>query len=300
MSARLLRLRKALTRFSLVWLIRLIRLFACIVPYRLGVWGGGVFGSLAYYALPRERKRTIDHLTKVFGDKGSLWIAGTARRCFKHLGKSLLEVMLMTPRRAAELIDFVGENNTKDALGRGRGVIVVTGHIGNWELIPHAAAARNYPMSVIAAPLEPERMNDMIVGLRARLGVRTILRSRPGSTKELIRVFKENRLLGLLIDQDTDVDGVFVDFMGFPAWTPTAAASMALKFDAPVLFATIRRMKNNRHTATIEGPLDLVRSGNAEQDILTNTAMFTKKLEDRIRECPEQWVWMHRRWRRKP
>jgi Kdo2-lipid IVA lauroyltransferase/acyltransferase len=300
MRARLLRLRKALTRYSLIWLLRFIRLFACSIPYTAGVWAGGVLGSFAYYALLRERKRTINHLTRVFGNKSSQWIARTARNCFKHLGKSLLEVMLMTPRRAAEIVDFAGENCIKDALSRGRGVIVVTGHIGNWELMGHAAAARNYPMSVIAAPLEPEQINDMIVGLRARLGVRTILRSRPGAAKELIRVFKENRLLGLLIDQDTDVDGAFVDFMGFPAWTPTAAASMAVKFDAPVLFATIMRRGNNRHVATVEGPLELVKSGNAEQDVLINTAMFTKKLETCIRACPEQWVWMHRRWRRQP
>jgi KDO2-lipid IV(A) lauroyltransferase len=116
----------------------------------------------------------------------------------------------------------------------------------------------------------------------------------------LIRVFKENRILGILIDQDTDVESVFVDFMGRPAWTPTAAASMAIKFGAPVLFGSIRRGEDNRHTVIVEGPLELTRTGDDEKDIIANTAMLTKKIEARILENPEQWVWMHRRWRRQP
>ncbi len=163
----------------------------------------------------------------------------------------------------------------------------------------HVVAAMN-SLSVIAAPIEPEQVNDMIVGLRARMGVRTILRGRPGASRELIRIFKENRVLGILIDQDTDVESAFVDFMGRPAWTPTGADSMAIKFGAPVIFGTIERGSDNRHTITIEGPLELVRTGNDEKDIVSNTAMFTKKIEDRIAQNPEQWVWMHRRWRRQP
>jgi KDO2-lipid IV(A) lauroyltransferase len=163
----------------------------------------------------------------------------------------------------------------------------------------HAVSSR-YPLSVVAAPLEPEPVNDMIVGLRARMGVRTILRGRPGASRELIRVFKENRILGILIDQDTDVESAFVDFMGRPAWTPTAAASMALKFGAPVVYGYIHRNRDNRHTVTIEGPLDMVRTGDLEKDIVLNTAMLTKKIEASIRRDPEQWVWMHRRWRRQP
>jgi KDO2-lipid IV(A) lauroyltransferase len=140
----------------------------------------------------------------------------------------------------------------------------------------------------------------MIVDLRARMGVRTILRNRPGAAKELIKVFKENRVLGILIDQDTDVESAFVDFMGKPAWTPTAAASMAIKFGAPVVFGYVHRGSYNRHTVTIEGPLDLINTGNREKDIIANTAMLTNKIENAIRKNPEQWVWMHRRWRRQP
>jgi KDO2-lipid IV(A) lauroyltransferase len=132
------------------------------------------------------------------------------------------------------------------------------------------------------------------------MGVRTILRGKPGASRELIRIFKENRILGILIDQDTDVESTFVKFMGRPAWTPTAAASMAIKFGAPVIFGYIQRGSDNRHTVTIEGPLDLIRTGDEEKDVVANTAMLTNKIEDCIMRNPEQWVWMHRRWRRQP
>jgi KDO2-lipid IV(A) lauroyltransferase len=269
------------------------------MPYRAGVWAGGRLGFIAYFLLPRERKRAITHLTIAFPEKDSSWVRHTARSCFIHLGKSVLEVMLMTPRRLDQVIEFRGEETLRTAIGIGKGVIYVTGHIGNWEIMGHDVAAR-YNLSVIAAPIEPEQVNDMIVGLRAGMGVRTILRSRPGASRELVRVFKENRIMGILIDQDTDVESTFVDFMARPAWTPTAAASMALKFGAPVVFGYIQRNKDNRHTIIVEGPLELVNSGDREKDIIANTAMLTKKIEGAIRRNPEQWVWMHRRWRRQP
>jgi KDO2-lipid IV(A) lauroyltransferase len=292
--------RKWLDRTALIGVTSVIKLFSRIVPYRLGVWSGGVFGTTAYYLLARERNRAIEHLSSVFGEKDGHWIRRTARQCFAHLGKSALEVMLLSPRCLAELVDIDGEEKLKTALSHGKGVVFVTGHIGNWEVMAAAVAARRYSVSVIAAPIIPEQVNDTIINLRAGLKVRTIVRGRPGAAKELIRVFKELRLLGILRDQDTDVEGAFVDFMGRPAWTPTAAASMAIKFNAPVIFGYTRRGKGNRHAVFIEGPIDLVRTDNAEQDIITNTAMLTKRIEACVRNTPEQWVWMHRRWRKQP
>ena len=299
MSDWLNRTRKRVNRLSLTGTARFIKFLSRIIPYGPGVRAGAAIGFGAYYLLSRERKRAITHLTQVFPDKSRSWIRRTARRCFVHLGKSLLEIMLISPSHLDRIIEFRGEEQLRAAVDRGKGVIFVTGHIGNWEIMGHAVAAR-YNLSVVATPIEPESVNDMIVGLRADMGVRTILRGRPGASRELIKVFRENRILGILIDQDTDVESAFVDFMGRPARTPTAAASMALKFDAPVLFGYIRRNSNKRHTIMIEGPLKLVRTGDDEKDIVTNTAMLTEKMEEAIRIEPEQWVWMHRRWRRQP
>jgi KDO2-lipid IV(A) lauroyltransferase len=289
--------RKKLSKLSLVWLTRLILLLSKPLPYFFGVRMGGLLGLAGYYVLPRERKRALTHLALAYNDKDAAWIRRTARHCFMHLGKSMLEVMLITPRRLSQVAVLKGREKLEKALALGKGVIYFTGHIGNWEL-SGGVLASNFPLSVVAAPLEPEPLNDLILKLRGDAGIRIILRGRPGASRELIRIFKENRILGLLIDQDTDVDGAFVDFMGRPAWTPTAAASMALKFDAPVVFGYAERDARNRHTVTIEGPFELIRTGDDEKDIIANTALFTKKIEECIRRNPEQWVWMHRRWRR--
>jgi len=294
-----LQARKRLTRFFLIWLTRCLRGFSSIVPYRAGVCMGGALGFISYYLLRRERKRALTHLAIAFGEKGPSWIRRTARRSFVHLGKALFEVMLMDPGRLARTVEVRGMENLRKAFDQGKGVIFVTGHIGNWELMGHTVAAV-HPLSVIAAPIEPEQVNDMIVDLRAGMGVRTLLRTRPGTAKELIRIFRENRVLGILIDQDTEVESAFVEFMGKPAWTPTAAASMAIKFGAPVIFGYDRRTADNRHRVTIEGPLELIRTGDVEKDVITNTAMLTRKIEDAVRNNPDQWVWMHRRWRRQP
>ncbi len=299
MNRRLLTWRKTLGRISLLWSVRSVRLISRLLPYGFGIRAGAALGFLCYYFLPRERKRTLAHLTSVFADRGSAWIRRTARGSFMHLGKSLLEIMLMTPERLDTIADFPGQDNLRTALAAGKGVVYVTGHIGNWELCG-GVIARRFPLSVVAAPIEPAPLNEMLVRLREQTGMKIILRGKPGASRQLIRIFKENRILGLLIDQDTDVEGAFVDFMGRPAWTPTAAASMALKFGAPVVFGYTRRGKDNRHTVIVEGPLKLVRTGDLEQDIVANTALFNRKIEDCIMREPEQWVWMHRRWRRQP
>ena len=293
------RLRKRLSRLFLVTFTRTLSLAVRLLPYRAAVAAGSLLGSLIYDLLPRERKRTLSHLAIAYPERDRQWLTRTARGTFRHLGKALLEVVAISKRGLRDQVRFQGFDNLTRAMAQGKGVVYFTGHIGNWELMA-GAVAQTYPVSVVAAPIEPKPVNDMIVSLRASLGVRTILRGQPGAAKELIRIFRENRILGILIDQDTDVEGAFVDFMGRPAWTPTAAAQMAIKFEAPVVFGYIQRQADGRHVTFLDGPLQLVRTGNDEADIKANTALFTKMIEDVVRRNPEQWVWMHRRWRRQP
>jgi KDO2-lipid IV(A) lauroyltransferase len=293
------RSRREKKRPSLVYLVRCIALIARLLPYRVSVLIGGALGRIAYVLLPSERKRACENLEAVFPGRDAAWVRRTARRTFVHLGKALLESVAIRPGIIPDVVTVRGIDTVRSALDEGRGAVYVTGHIGNWELMA-GAVSQTFPLSVIAAPLKPEPMNDMIVALREGLGIRTIIRGRPGAAKELIRVFRENRVLGILIDQDTDVEGAFVDFLGRKAWTPTAAAQMAIRFHAPVLFGYIHREQDGRHTVTIEGPIEMTRTGSEHEDIAANTALLTKKIEDAILRDPVQWVWMHRRWRRQP
>ena len=121
MSEWALKTRKWITRLALIWLTRLIRLFSLVVPYWPGVRAGGVLGFVAYYLLPRERNRAIAHLTLAFPEKDRTWIRHTAIRCFTHLGKGLLEIMLVTPRRIDQIVEFQGDEALHNAVGMGEG-----------------------------------------------------------------------------------------------------------------------------------------------------------------------------------
>jgi KDO2-lipid IV(A) lauroyltransferase len=137
-----------------------------------------------------------------------------------------------------------------------------------------------------------------MIRLRAAHGIETLVRNRPGYLKRLIVMLRRGGVVGLLIDQDTKTDGVFVPFFHREAYTPTGAASLALRTGASVVVGFIVREGRDRHRIVIQGPLTLPRSGDADRDVRDQTARFTKMIEDQVRRTPEQWIWMHRRWRR--
>lgn len=290
--------RRVKKRTSLVWLTRFLFLVARLLPYRVAAGIGGVLGRFACFLLARERERAAAGLALAFPERDPMWVRSAVRQTFLHLGRSLMEAISLRPTLLSSVVTINGIDRIRGALEQGRGLVYVAGHIGNWELMA-GAIGQAFPLSVIAAPLKPEPMNDLIVALRTKFGVKTIIRGRPGAAKELIRVFRENRVLGILIDQDTDVEGAYVDFFGKKAWTPTAAAQMAIRFNAPVVFGYIHREGDGRHEVTIEGPIEIIRTGDEDDDIAVNTALFTRRIEQAIRRDPVQWVWMHRRWRRK-
>lgn len=286
--------------FIIMVLVRILNLAVKLVPFRAGLKLGASIGTLAFLILRKERRRALDHLRIAFPDRDDAWLGRTARASFTNLGISLVEMLKITPERAEGMVDAPGmSEKVGPVLATGRGAVWVTCHLGNWELFAHYVAKR-YSLTVVAAPIEPPSVNRFVVERRAARGVTTIVRGSPGAARELIRVFRENRLLGILMDQDTRVEGAFVDFFGKPAWTPTAAAQMALKFDVPVLFGYMLRGADGRHTVTVEGPMRMPRTGDHQADVVAGTALLTRMIEDAVRCHPEQWVWMHRRWKRKP
>ena len=172
---------------------------------------------------------------RYFGKRTGAWIRRTARRSFIHLGKSMLEVMLMTPAKLAQIARLQGADNLAKALAMGKGVIYVTGHVGNWELCGGVIASR-FPLSVVAAPIEPEAAERSRPQLRNRLGHQDHPSGKTGRIQGT-----DTHIQGKPHSRTSDRSGYrcgrsFVDFMGRPAWTPTAAASMAIKFGAPVVF----------------------------------------------------------------
>lgn len=220
-----------------------------------------------------------------------------ARRSFVHLGMLLGECLQLRHAAADALARHValeGWEHIEAARAQRRPIIIVTGHCGNWELLAAAMNARGLGMLVVAREIDEPGLQTMLLDLRARFGTRTIVRGTPGAARALLGALRGAGALGMLIDQDTKVEGVFVDFFGRPAWTPVGAAELALRFDAAVLPTFIARRADGSHQAVIHPELSL------PPDPTAATARMTAAIEAQIRSHPEQWVWLHRRWRRRP
>src|SRR5579884_1076526 len=274
------------------------------LPWKWGIRLGGFIGTLLYYLLRRERARSLESLRIAFGsDKPERELQQILKKSFQNLGKGLIEILKLenlNQDQIDSLITIEGEEYLDEAENEGNGTILITGHIGNWELMAAALSLRGYPLHVIAAPLYDPRIDEWIVRLRSRFQVETISRGSPSSSKKILGVLRKKEILGLLIDQDTKVNGVFVNFFNKKAYTPSGAAELALRSGAATMMCFITRLPNDHHRITIEKPMALVQSEEHAKDVEINTARFTSRIEEHIKQYPDQWVWMHRRWKTKP
>lgn len=274
------------------------------LPVRSGVRLGAGVGTAAYYILWPDRRRALKHLAIAFAaEKTEAERRRIARASFAHLGMCFIEFANFgrMKDRLGSYVELSDRAVIDACLARGKGLIWVTGHLGNWEILAsYMGCQEHFKVNAVSRSAYDRRMQDLLVRLRAENGVRSIERGDPRATRELIGVFRRNEVLAMLIDQDTRVQGVFVDFFGRPAWTPVAAAALAYKMDASVLVGFIERLAGFRHRITVSKPIDLPRTGDPQEDLRLATAEFTRRIEAQIRRVPEQWVWMHRRWKRKP
>jgi KDO2-lipid IV(A) lauroyltransferase len=259
-------------------------------------WGRAL-GRLGWALARRDRRRTLDHLAIAFPDADPGQRRRLARASFQHFGCMLAEALWVANRGPEEILSrvrFEGWAEIDRARAAGRPLLIVTGHCGNWELLAAALNVRGLGMAVVARELDDPGLNARLLGLRERFGTRTILRGTPGAARQLLRTLRAGGALGMLIDQDTKVEGVWVDFFGRPAYTPVGAADMAIRLGATVLPTFIERQADGSHRAHVEPPLVI------PADPVAATAAMTATIEAQIRRVPEQWVWLHRRWRRQP
>ena len=159
-------------------------------------------------------------------------------------------------------------------------------------------AAQGYPFRVVAREIYDERLNRLLLGFRREAAVRVILRDSPAAARQMLKALKNGEVIGMLIDQDTQVKGVMADFFGRKANTPAGAAILARRRSIPVLAGFIHRVSDRSHRIVIHPPIEITETDDVDRDIVANTERFNRVLEQEIREDPEGWVWMHRRWMR--
>ncbi len=208
------------------------------------------------------------------------------------------------PRYSKNNIDQVlvldGHENFLEGYNRKKGVLYLTGHIGAWELSSFAHALYGYPLHYMARPLDNRALDEMVNRYRGLSGNKPIFKNE--SARVILRVLKEAGTVGVLADQNTmPEEGIFVDFFGTPACTTTGMARVALHTDAAVVPGyAVWDNEIMKYRLRFEPPVELVRTGNAERDIAENTQRFAKVIEGIVRRYPEQWVWIHARWKNRP
>lgn len=200
----------------------------------------------------------------------------------------------------SEAVIYDGLENLTNASSQGRGVLLLTGHFGAWELCAFAHGVYGYPLDFLVRPLDNPLLDRLINGYRELSGNRAIDKNR--SVRAVLESLKRGRDVGLLIDVNTLADqGVFCDFFGVPACSTTGLAVFALRTDAPVVPGfLIWNERIRKHVLKFEPEIPLTRTGDFKEEVLINTAHFTKVIEDYARRYPHQWLWIHRRWRTRP
>lgn len=259
-------------------------------------------GRVGYHLAGSPRKRALKHLTMVYGaEKSPAEIRRLARRVFVHFASAAADVLrlpVIIDQGINRLVTASGMEHLDRAFATGNGVLMITCHFGNWEILGAWLAHNGYRMSGVGTSLFDPRLDSILVETRNNAGYTNIARGK--GTREIIRTLKKGEAVGMLIDQDTKAEGVFVNFFGRPAHTPSGPAVLARRLGLPIvpIFAYLK----DDFTYQVEcgPPIELVKSDDEAADIVANIQKCSDTYEAMIRRFPEQWVWMHKRWKSRP
>ncbi len=283
-------------------LIRGVLLLLQPLPLGVARGLGARLGALAYHLAGGERRKALKSLSVAFPEKSDAEREAVAREAFRHLAAAALEVACTGALDEAleRLVAWSDADRQvlETALARGKGVVFVSGHVGNWELLARRVARAGYPSQSIAKETTDPRLTELVGQFRARGGVRSIWRGQEGAARAMLRALRGGEILGILIDQDTKVQSLFVPFFGQLAATPRAAADLALRTGASVVTGFCHRDGEGYRLTMEEVPVP--RDADREAAALALTAALSTRIEDAIRRAPEQWVWMHQRWKTRP
>jgi KDO2-lipid IV(A) lauroyltransferase len=273
------------------------------LPRPLARFIGVSLGQLIYLLHGKLRSVGMRNLALALPEKTLAERRKIVRKVFTSLGRQFAEVCLFptyTSENVRRIVGYDGYENFDRASQRGKGVLFLTGHIGGWELSAFAHSLYGHPLHFVMRPLDNPYLDALVRRYRTMHGNTPILKDNPA--RELLRAMKAGATVGILIDTNmTPPEGVFVDFFGIPACTASGLARIALRTDAAVVPGfTVWDPVLRKYRLRFEPPVTLIRTGNNDADIVANTALFTKVIEDVVRRYPDQWLWVHRRWKTRP
>jgi Kdo2-lipid IVA lauroyltransferase/acyltransferase len=259
--------------------------------------------SLLFSLQPKLRKITEFNLRLAFPDWTDAQRKDVTRKMVRNLGWMAAEFARLPRLTKANIEDLVileGHENFLEGQRRGKGVLYLTGHIGAWELSSFAHALYGYPLHYMARPLDNKRLDALVNEYRCSSGNRPIFKNE--SARVMLKILKDSRTVGILADQNTlPAEGEFVDFFGKLACTTTGLARVALHTGAAVVPGYAYWDEGiQKYRLRFEPSVELIRTGDTERDVFENTQRFAKVIEGIIRKHPDQWVWVHKRWKTRP
>lgn len=286
--------------YALAWL--LIRGIS-ILPRPVARAAGIGLGQLVYLLHGKLRRVGMRNLQLAFPEKSAHERRRILRGEFTSLGRQLAEVCLFpsyTRENVTKIVVYDGFENFERAEARGKGVIYLTAHLGGWELSAFSHSIQGHPLHVVMRSMDNPFLDRFITHLRTMHGNRAV--DKDNFVRGLLSAMKAGETVGILMDTNmTPPQGVFVDFFGIPACTASGLARIALRTDAAVVPGfTIWDRELRKYRLRFDPALALIRTGVEEADIVANTALFTKVIEEYVRRYPDQWLWVHRRWKTRP
>lgn len=275
------------------------------LPFQLVGWITHIFIAVGFCFMVRQRRVAQETLQIAFGkQKDARELKDIAKRCFGNLGKGMIELIYFMghPTMIKEKVSFEGQHYFDEALGLGRGVIGVSAHFGNFPLMLLRFAQEGYKTNAIIRSTRDQKIEEYFQQLRTKLGLRTIYsHPRQQCVNTSLAVLRQNEFLFIPLDQNFgSAGGVFVDFFGQKAATATGPVIFAMRTRAPILPVFVVRDSQDRHKIIIEPPLNLQEGDDDKETVLINTGRITRIIESYIRKYPQEWGWMHRRWKTRP
>ena len=280
----------------------LITLPVAVIPYKISLRLGGALGSLLFFFWGSRRRIAVDNLRSAVS-RGAVTITSSPedviRENFKNLGKSFVEVLKIyycLGRPVFERIEITGAENVGKAYEKGRGVLYITGHCGNREVLALTVGMRLGKVHAVARADNNPFLNRLVEKARRTYG--NIVIYKGGALKKTLAALKSGEAVGILMDQSVvRSEGVIMEFLGKKDYTMKTPALIAMKTGAPVIPAFIRRVEGG-HRIEIGEEIALDKTEDSEKDVYTNTVKFSRCIEEYIRHNPAEWLWIHRRWKR--